>query len=163
MSLFRVLMPFMAGFFRGYVEEYARPDSGGRTPSARGYDFRQHMTQLARACSMTLTRLQNYSARFTVSVRGSSYTILALFFGSEIEVSVWSNCVFPHGQAPVQEVRDLNPGFSLVEDDEGDVFREAVRLSVEDVTPAAFLSIIGELVPHIVALDISLRNNGFVR
>ena len=87
MSWLNSLLPFAAGFVKGFVSEYTHSEPAGRLSSPHYYDFPQHMAALAEATGLQLTSLHERRASFILPFRGGQYIATAVLAGDRIAVA----------------------------------------------------------------------------
>lgn len=164
------LLPFAAGFLKGFIEEVTSPEPAGRSFSPECYDFRRHMAALAEATGVRLAKLHERRASFAFSFRGERYFASAALVRDRISVAVFSKIELSAGTLPaelVRAVKGLNAklphcDFELIDMDDGTfVWCAQGMTAAASLTPQVFETALAEMVSCVAGLDAWLVKNGF--
>lgn len=171
MSWLNAVLPFAAGFVKGFVSEYTRAEPAGRLSSPHYYDFQQHMAALAEATGIHLTNLHERRASFLLPFRGGQYIASAVLAGDRIALAVFSRIEFPLGGIPgdlVRAVKRLNAqlphcDFEILDLDDTCVWCAQGMTTAMSLTPQVFEAALSEMVICVYRLDCWLVEHGFAR
>lgn len=158
-------------FVHGYTQGEALASRLCANDQMRGYDFMAHARMLAQGTEFPLVNLTHNTARFEATFRGLPYTFSLVYVDQGIQVAVWSRCFFPRGipREVLRFVDDVNRGMELsagiftVHSDGKDILYSGCRVNHNALTPQALEAVVAEIGARIVALDILLVQNGYVR
>jgi hypothetical protein len=165
-------LPFAAGFIKGFIEEYTRPEPASTTSSLDGYDFHRHMAALAEATGVRLATLHERRASFAFSFRREQYFASAVLVQDKISVAVFSKIEFPIRAMPaelVRAVKSLNAklphcDFEIIDMEDGTcVWCAQGATAATSLTPSVFEAALAKMVSCIARLDAWMVEHGFAR
>ena len=170
MSWFSTLVPFVAGFFKGFLEEYSPPRPVASVPSPRNYDFHAHMRQLVAASGLPIDHESDHAVGFTIPAHGSDYPVVLLGKGTQIAIRAHSDCSFPAGGVPravTRTIQLLNSeeehySFGVADaGDRGSLLCVTTIVSSHTLTPDSFQAVIATLVQALIAFERMLEQYGY--
>lgn len=169
MSWFNALLPFVGGFFKGFLKEYSPPGPAGSVCSPRSYDFRVHMQQLLAAAGLPIDHASENAVCFHIPAHGADYLVILLLKGTHIIIRAHSDCSFPAGGVPravsrcmeMLNSREDRFSYDVTDVDDRSLCCMTTLVSTHTLTPATFQAVITTLGNALVALERTLVRYGF--